>query len=135
MVDSDLVIPNEIGKIVNERATLWQRFEESQSQFNEIEKLASQFASSTSAQIPSELTSEKTPPAEVTAALQNFKGELARISKGQEGIKAYQAEIKRIKDQQLAIIIVVGLVITAVLCVAAFGGIAIVNEILSNISR
>jgi hypothetical protein len=135
MADSGVVIPEDISRIVNERANLWQRFEESQSQVSEIEKLASQVASSTPAQIPTELTSDKTPPAEVAAALQNFQGELTRINKGQEGIKAYQAEIKKIENQQLTIIIVVGLIIAAVLCIAAFGGLAIVNQILSNISR
>lgn len=135
MADSGIIIPTELSKIISERTTLWQKFEETQSQFKEMEKLASQVASSTPVQVPSELTSDKTPPAEVAAALQNFRGELARISKSQEDIKAYQAEIKKIENQQLTLVIVVGIVLAIVLCIAAFGGIAIVSAILSTLSR
>ena len=120
MADSDIVIPTEINEIVSERATLWHKFDEAQSQFNEIEKFASQVTSSTPAQVPSELASARTPPDEVAAALQNFQAELARISKGQEGIKTYQAEIKKIENQQLIAMIVVGVVIAIILCVVAF---------------
>ena len=124
MSSSSIIIPSGISTIINERVTLWQKFDEAQSQFNEIDKLASQVASSNPAQILSELTDEKTPPAEVTTALQNFQAELAIIGKARNDIKAYQAEIKKIKNQQMVIaviVIIVGLITTVLLCSVAFG--------------
>jgi hypothetical protein len=135
MANSGIILPTEISNLVSERTTLWQKFDEAQSQFNEIEKLASQIASSTPAQIPSELTNDRTPPAEVVAALQNLQMELMRISKGQDTIKGYQAEIKKLESQQLTIVIAVGLLIAIVLSIIALGGILIAVVLLSNISR
>jgi len=123
MANSGIVIPNEINKILSERASLWERLDKAQSQFKEMEGLSSQVASSTPAPILPELTDEKTPPSEVAAALQNFQSELARINKGKESISAYQAEIKRIETQQLITVIVVGVIIAIVLCAIVFGGI------------
>ena len=132
MADSSIVIPNDINKILSERASVWRNWDEAQSQFKEMEKLSSQVASSTPTQIPSELTNEKNPAAEITAASQNFQTELARINKGQEGIKAYQAEIKRIETQQLVTVIVIGIIVAIVLCVVVFGGISVLSSILSG---
>ena len=128
MTDSGIVIPTEISAIISERTTLWNKMDEAQRQFNEMEKLSSQVASSTSVEIPSALTGVRTPYAEVVAAAQNFRGEMAQISKGQEGINAYQTEIKKIENQQLTIVIVVSLVLALFVCMAACGGIAILNS-------
>lgn len=135
MANSGIIIPTEISNLISERTALWQKFEEAQSQFNEMEKLASQIASSTPAQIPSELTNDRTPPAEIATALQNLQMELVRMGKGQDSIKGYQAEIKKIESQQLTIVIAVGLLIAVVLSIMALGGISIVVVLLSNISR
>ena len=132
MENSGIVIPSDIGKIVDERNTLWQEFDEAQHQFDEMNKLAPQIAPSVAAQIPSELTGDKTPPLEVIAAAKNFQAELARIAIAQETIKAYQAEIKKVESQQLTTVIVVGIVIAVFLCFLAFGGIAVINSIVSN---
>jgi hypothetical protein len=56
--------------------------------------------------------------------LQNFQAELAIIGKARNDIKAYQAEIKKIKNQQMVIaviVIIVGLITTVLLCSVAFG--------------
>jgi hypothetical protein len=132
MENSDMVIPSDIGKIVDERNTLWQKFDEAQHQFDEMNKLAPQIASSVAAQIPSELTGHKTPPLEVIAAAQNFQAELTRIAKAEETIQAHQTEIKKVESQQLTTVVVVGILIGAFLCFLAFGGIAVINSIFSN---
>ncbi len=132
MENSGIVIPSDIGKIVDERNTLWQKFDEAQHQFDEMNKLAPQISSSVAAQIPSELTGHKTPPLEVIAAVQNFQAELARIAKAQETIKLHQAEIKKVESQQLITVVVVGILIGVLLCFLAFGGIAFINSLLSR---
>ena len=132
MENSGIVIPSDIGKIVDERNTLWQKFDEAQQQFDEMNKLAPQILSSVAAQIPSELSGHKTPPLEIIAATQNFQAELTRIAKAQETIKAYQAEIKKVERQQLTTVVVVGMLIGVFLCFLAFGGIAIINSLFSR---
>lgn len=131
MSNSGIVIPNEINKILSERASLWAKLDQAQSQFKEMEGLSSQVASSNPSQILPELTDEKTPHSEIAASLQNFQSELARINKGKESISAYQAEIKRIETQQLITVIVVGVIIAIVLCAIVFGGISFLNSLMS----
>lgn len=130
MENSGIIIPSDIGKIVDERNALWQKLDEAQRQFDEMNKLAPQVSSSIAGQISSELTGHKTPPTEVIAAAQNFHAELARIAKTQETIKAHQAEIKRVERQQLTIIIVVGVIIALFLCFLVFGGAAVIGSLL-----
>lgn len=120
MADSGFVIPSELGRIVNERATLWQSFDASQSQLGEIERLAHEVASSTPAEIPSELTSDKTPVAEVAAALQNLQAELAEISKAQANIQAHEAEIQRLKAERQKILIIAVIAIVVVVLVVLY---------------
>ncbi len=115
MANSGLVFPNELGRTVSERATLWQKFDESQSQVGEIEKLASQVASSTPAEIPSELTGDKTPSAEVAAALHGLQAELVEISKAQASIKAYENEIQRLKAERQKVIAIASAVIVIII--------------------
>lgn len=131
MANSGIVIPSEINKILSERTSLWGSLDQAQAQFKEMENLSPQVASSTPSSIPPELTDDKTPPSEVAAALQNFQSELARINKGKETIGAYQAEIKRIENQQLVTVIVVGVIIAIVLCAIVFGGISLLNSLMS----
>lgn len=135
MKDSDIIVPPHIGKILTERATLWQKFQEAKSQSNELDKLASRLVPSTPAQIPPELTAEGTPPAEVSSALQLLRREFNSILRTHSDIETYKAEIKRIERRQLILYMVIGLIIVVVLCIAAYVGITIVNTILSNISR
>lgn len=113
MTESSVVIPPDINHVISERATLWQKFDEAESQFSEINKLTShQIASSTPAPIPSELTDEKTPPAEVAIALKNLQTELSLISKSTESIEDYEIEIQQIeKNRRTAIVIGVVLMI------------------------
>lgn len=127
MANSGIIIPNEINAILSERASLWEKLDQSQSQFKEMEDLSLQVASSTPSQIPSELTAEKTPPSEIAAALQNFQSELDCIKKGNESISAYQAEIKRIETQQLITVIVGGVILAIVLFAIVFGVISLLN--------
>lgn len=115
MANSGLVIPNELGKIVSDRATLWQKFDESQSQIGEIEKLASQVASSTPAEIPSHLTDDKTPSAEVAAALHGLQAELVEITKAQASIEAYEDEIQRLKAERQKVIAIAAVVIVIII--------------------
>ena len=127
MSNSTVMIPSDVSTIISERVTLWQKFDEAQSQFNEIDKLASQVDSSNPAQIPPELTDGKTPPVEVAAALQNLQAELARIETAQNDIQAHQAEIKKIKNQQIAVVVlvvIVALITTIFLCGAVMQGIS-----------
>lgn len=132
MANSGIVIPSEINNILSERTSLWGSLDQAQSQFKEMENLSSQVASSTPSSIPPELTDDKTPPSEVATALQNFQSELTRINKGKETISAYQAEIKRIETQQLVTVIVVGVIITIVLCAIVFGGMSLLNSLMSQ---
>jgi hypothetical protein len=134
MADSGIVIPYEISKILNDRAGLWQRLDEAQRQFDELDKLDSLIKATMLAQLPPELTSEKTPPAEIAAALKNIQAELARIDKSQESIRAYQAEIKFIEKKQLITVIVVGVIMVFILGAIVFGGIAIINSMMENFS-
>ena len=135
MADSGIVITYEISKILDERASLRQELDNARNQFTELEKLASQVASSTSAQIPDELTSTKTPPAEIAAALQYFQFELTRINKAQEDITVYQAEINELEYKQRIIVVVFGVIIALVLLAIAFGGMDLINSMMSNVSR
>jgi hypothetical protein len=100
-----------------------------------MEKLSSQISASTAAQIPAELTTDKTPPAEIAAAYQNFQAEMARIAKAQEGIKTYQAEIKKIEGQRTTMMILIGLGVVVLLGIMACGGFAVLNAILSSLQR
>lgn len=120
MADSGLVIPSELGRIVSERATLWQRFDASQSQIGEIEKLAHEVSSSTPAEIPSELTGDKTPVAEVAAALQGLQSELAEISKAQASIQTHEAEILRLKAERQKILMIAVIVIVIIVLVVLY---------------
>jgi len=118
MADSGVVIPAKIGKIVNERATLWKKLDESQSQYSQLEKLGAQVASSTPSPVPSVLTDEATPPAELSAAVQKLQEELASIAKAQEEIHSAEIEIKRLANRQLTVVIVVTVIIVALLGLA-----------------
>ena len=120
MADSGLVIPSELGRIVSERTSLWQRFDASQSQISEIEGLAHEVASSTPAEIPSELTSDKTPVAEVTAALQGLQAELAEISKAQASIQAHEAEIQRLRAERQKILMIAVIAIVIIVLVILY---------------
>jgi hypothetical protein len=113
MADSGVVIPSEISEVIEERVVLWQQLEKSQNQFRKIEKLASPVASSTPTQIASELTSDGTPPAEITVALHNLKEELARIDEAEDDIEEYQNEIEEI--QRLWTIVIVTIVIAMII--------------------
>jgi hypothetical protein len=135
MADSGIVITYEISKILDERASLRQELDNARNQFTELEKLVSQGTSSIPAQIPAELTSTKTPPAEIAAALQYFQLELTRINKAQEAIRGYQAEINEIETKQRVIVVVVGVIIAIVLLAIAFGGMDLITSVMSNISR
>ncbi len=135
MADSGIVITYEISKILDERADLRQELDNTRNQFTELEKLASQVASSIPAQIPAELTSTKTPPAEIAAALQYFQSELTRINKAQEAIRVYQAEINELENKQRMIVVVIGVIIAIVLLAIAFGGMDFITSMMSNISR
>lgn len=119
MVNSGVVLPADINSILNERATLWQTFDEAQSQFSEINQLSSLIVTSIPAQIPSELTDEKTPPAEVAAALRNLQAELARIAESTKGTKAHETEIRRLKNRQKVLVIIAGAIIVTTLCLVA----------------
>jgi len=133
MSNSGVVIPSDISKLLNERVGIWQPFDEAQSQFEEIDKLSSQVASINPGQIPVELTSEKTPPAEVAAAYHHFQAELVKIVEAQEHIKAYQTEIQKIENRQKTIAVLIGLAIIVFMAIAACGVLAIINSLLSNL--
>jgi hypothetical protein len=129
MAESDIVIPSDVNKIITERVTLWERFDKSQSEINEMNSKNEPIAVSTPAQIPGELSTEKTPPAEIAAAYQLFQAELAKIGQFQNTIKEYQSEIKKIEDQQKLIITiaVIGAIILVV--VVACLGISLLSSL------
>lgn len=129
MTNSGFLIPADIGAVVSERTQIWKQIDDAQSQFNDMEKQAAQFSSITPAPIPSELSTESTPPAEVAMAVKGFRDELTQIGKHQEEIKAHQAEIAKIKSQQTTTFIIAGIVIAIVLCFVVFGGMGIINSI------
>jgi hypothetical protein len=135
MSDSGIVIPSDISDIISERVTVWEKFDEAQGQVAEMEKLSSQITVSNAAQIPAELTTDNTPPAEVAAAYRNFQAEMARIAKAQEGIKTYQAEIKKIEGQRTTMMILIGLGVVVLLGIMACGGFVVLNAILSSLQR
>jgi hypothetical protein len=133
MANIAVVIPNEINRILNERANIWNKLIESQTQFKELEKLSAYLQPGSSpAEIPSELTDEKTPPSEIAAALQSFQAELEVIQKAQEDIKIYEAELNRIKRQRMIVGIVVGLILAILVCAAVFGGVSFIKSLLSR---
>jgi hypothetical protein len=133
MANTAVVIPNEINGILNERANIWTKLNSAQSQFKELEKLSSQILPGSSpAEIPAELTNEKTPPSEIAAALQNLQAELEISKKAQENIRACEAEINRIKQQRMIVTIVVGIILAIFVCAVVFGGISFINSLLSN---
>lgn len=131
MANSGIVIPNEINTILSDRASLWKSLDQTQAQFKEMENLSSQVTSSAPSKIPSDLTDENTPPSEIAAASQHFQSEIARIAKGRESINAYQSEIKRIENQQLITVIIVGVIIVLILCAIAYGGYSLINSLIS----
>jgi len=135
MSNSGIVVPSDISQILSERANTWGQFDQAQNQLTEMEKLSSQIVASSLAQIPTELTSEKTPPAEVAAAYQNFQAEMARIAKAQEGIKTHQAEIKKIEGQRTTMMILIGLGVVLLLGIVACGGFSLLSAILSSLQR
>jgi hypothetical protein len=113
----------------------WNVYDAAQSQLGEMEKFSSQLANISPAQIPLELTSEKTPPAEIAVAHRNLRAELAKIAEAQNDIKAYQAEITRIESQRRTLIAIAVIVIIVFLCIAACGGLFVLNALLSSLSR
>jgi hypothetical protein len=135
MSNSGIVVPSDTSQILNERANIWGQFDQAQNQLAEMEKLSSQIVASSLADIPTELSGEKTPPAEVAAAHQNFRAEMARIAKAQEGIKTYQAEIKKIEGQRTTMMILIGLGVVVLLGIVACGGLTILSAILDSLAR
>jgi hypothetical protein len=131
MANITVVIPNEINKILNERANIWNKLVEAQTQFKELEKLSAQIIPGSSpAEIPPELTEEQTPPSEIAAALQNLQAEMEITKKAQEDVRIYEAELNRIKRQRMIVGIFVGLILAILVCAAVFGGISFIKSLL-----
>ncbi|MBK9926321.1 MAG: hypothetical protein IPP66_13655 [Anaerolineales bacterium] len=132
MSNTGFVIPSDIRQILEERDKTWQEFDVAQDHVQEMEKRSSQVVIDNFAQLPTELTNEKTPPAEIAAAYQNFQTEMAKISQAQESIKVYQAEIKKIQSQRTTRAILIGIGIVIILAIAVCAGSAIINAIISS---
>ena len=132
MAETDIVIPSDVNKIITERVVLWERFDKSQREINEMNSRNAPLAVSTPAQIPAELSNEKIPPAEIAAAYQLVQGELARIEQYQNANKGYEAEIKKIEDQRKLIITIVVIVAIILVVIVACLGISLLSSLLSH---
>ena len=117
MTESGFVIPNNILKIVNERVDIWEKFDHTRKQFEDMQKLNAQVLDGPVAPLPSALTEEKTPPSEIASALVKLREEMNLISDKQATIDAYQDEISRIEQQRTTLLIIAGAVIVIVLIV------------------
>jgi hypothetical protein len=121
--------------MINERMSIWQKYDESQQQLKVMQEHASDLDASNTSPITSELSVDHTPPAEIAAAFQGFQLEIRNIQKYQENINVLQEEIKNAESHRLTILIITGIVIFGFLCVLALGGFTLISALLSSISQ
>ncbi len=135
MTDAGVIIPADVSQILSERVKIWGDFDKSQSRSVELGKLFPKIAKCDLAQIPAALTAEKTPPAELDAALAQLNLELAKIAEAQMGIKTYQDEIQNIETERRILISLAVVIIVGVLLVAAVGIVGMISYLLLNVAR
>lgn len=113
---SSVIIPGDIGKLLDERVKVWANFDSSQSTFENLNRLLSKIKSSEPAKIAESLSGGNLPTLELASALSQLESELAKIEKSESTIRSHKEEIEKIESQQrwmiaIAIIVVIVIII------------------------
>jgi hypothetical protein len=104
---------------VSQRSRIWEKYDEARQQESELNQYSGQFSGSGSSQNLPNLTSTKTPPDELAAAVWQLKQEAEKISKAQSEVQSYKSEIER-TNQQFFIVIGIALVVFLLFLVMIF---------------
>lgn len=107
-------------QFVSQRSRIWEKYDEARQQELELNRYSGQFSNSGSAQNLPHLTSTKTPPDELAAAVWQLKQEAEKISKAQSQVQSYKSDIEK-TNQQFFITVGVSIVAFLVLLVMIFG--------------
>lgn len=119
-----ILIPGEISEIIDERTRILKELNEAKNTAAQLHKHSSQIAhDATSAdiseQIPSLLTTEGTPPAELAATLTSLETEFEKIGNAQAGIRTYEGQIQREKEKRRNLLIGAGIAAIVVIALLA----------------
>ena len=109
----------EIDSFLQERSKIWDKYDETIAQVNELNKF-SQFNHPNVAQKLSPQTKNNSPPEELSAAVWKIKQESEKIKKCQSNIRGYQSEIENTKRQFKTTVVVVVILIFILVAVIAF---------------
>jgi|GEM_PF-5434328 len=123
--DSGVIIPPAMSELVDARNLIWDQLNKSQAQVAALNKLASQVPSGTPSKTLEPLIDKNAPPAELAVALPQLEKELAHIQQVEKSIEDRYAEINRIKNQ--AVMIVIGVVVTIVVTIVVMGAIIVAS--------
>jgi len=121
---SDILIPNDLQPLVQERRMLWSQYDQSQSDKTELQQLAKHAPAEVQAEALPRLTSAGTPAEELFAAVRGLKQSVASIEQVQAAIQAAENEIEAINTRFRNMMIggAMGLMILIVLVVASLVG-------------
>lgn len=120
-----LLIPSDISEIIDEQVRILKNFDEANNKSTQLHKHSSHIVhdvtdADTSEQIPTQLSEDGTPPAELMVALTSLEAELEKIAKAQAAIRTNEGEIRRGIETRRNLIIGVGFVIIVVITLAVY---------------
>lgn len=120
MNSQPIIIPDELGRFIDERQRIWADVNKSQSHAAELNQLSSAIPNCAPAQLQSSFTKEQAPPTELASVLAALKNELANISNLGTEIMKHQAEIEEIRKRDKSIItaLVVAAVVMIIILIA-----------------
>jgi hypothetical protein len=107
------LISSDISTVIEERIRILTNLSQAKSIAAQLQGHSSQIVHyvtdvATSEQIPTRLTSEGTPSAELTVALTLLEAEFEKINEAQAGIKTYESQIQREKEKRRVLLIGTG---------------------------
>lgn len=104
---------------VSQRSRIWEKHDEARQQEAELNQYAGQFSGSGSSQSLPSLSSSKTPPDELAAAVWQLKQEAEKIKQAKSKVQAYKDEIAK-TNQQFFIVVGIAAVISLILLFMIF---------------